>query len=938
MFIHHKHLIPFSFSLFILLPITTLSIPSTITTYQSKDHIFINFGLSKSTNTVVGSGNKWQSDNNFLITLPLNSTTNTTTSIGYQPPYNTARIFRAPTNYLVPLSSWGPKFVRLYLYPPLFQTTPPSYNSIDTTNSFLSLSINGIEILRNFNAYQFVCNASANTKTNAPTNSVVGLVREIYLEVKEGVGEKSINLTFIPSYPNGFGFISGVEIVSLPNEIYVNHSSINNVPYLSGNPDDYIGSFYEFPKFLAMENVIRLNVGGTTVVPSNDSGVYRTWYDDNNFVITFNKSTPSTTINVPTLNNINYNATSTPQYIAPFPVYSTMRELGPYYPNLKKNLSWSFEVDGGFDYLVRLHFCELDYSINQTGQIMFDIHINGQMAYNQFDVYTLAGGRDNPIYRDYVTLVDGYGSRVLLWVTLVPDDTIYHDVLLNGLEIFKISKNGSLAAPNPSPPMNLTPIYQTQKKTHSSHIIPIVGAILGTIILALILVFVCFMINYKRKKAKQKFTETMSKEDSSKINWISPLDDSSSNKMLATVGSSLPSDLCRRFSLAQIKIATCDFDEDLVIGVGGFGKVYKGVIDDGATSVAIKRQNTTSKQGAKEFQTEIEMLSRLRHVNLVALIGYCEDQGEMILVYEYMPHGTLRDHLMYKNLEKNDNLTPLSWKRRLMICIGSARGLHYLHAGAKQLIIHRDVKSTNILLDDNWTAKVSDFGLSKIGAISTDGSATHVSTAVKGSFGYLDPEYYTRQKLTEKSDVYSFGVLLFEVLCARPALNPNLPKEQVNLALWARNHYKNGTLHLIVDPKIRDQIAPECLRKVGEISETCVRDRGVERPSIGDVVWGLEFALQLQETAENNNNMFVENQGKLSNHPIFNHDLVEGVSCNDVSTNSGNNNFSESNIMDSEERRVLESKTTMSVSSSDYPIHDPKSISAFSEIIDPKAR
>ncbi|GMY38072.1 receptor-like protein kinase FERONIA [Fagus crenata] len=316
-----------------------------------------------------------------------------------------------------------------------------------------------------------------------------------------------------------------------------------------------------------------------------------------------------------------------------------------------------------------------------------------------------------------------------------------------------------------------------------------------------------------------------------------------SDRKRAKQSSGLPEDICRRFSLAEIKIATNDFDEHLVIGKGGFGKVYKGCIDDRTINVAIKRKSFGSTgQGSEQFRNEVPLLCQLSHPNLVPLIGYCMDEPEMILVYEFMVNGTLSDHLFGTNHD------PLPWKQRLQICVGVARGLHYLHAGVKHTIIHRDVKPSNILLDEKWEAKLTDFGLSKMGPPSLSNKALiRMESGVAGTLGYLDPEHLHSGELSDKSDVYSFGVLLLEVLSGRKVYDG---EEQMDLISWTVKCIREGTINQIIDPYLMGKIAPECFKIYMDIATSCVRKQGTQRPTIGEVEVALEHALELQESKD----------------------------------------------------------------------------------------
>ncbi|KAG5248417.1 leucine-rich repeat transmembrane protein [Salix suchowensis] len=344
----------------------------------------------------------------------------------------------------------------------------------------------------------------------------------------------------------------------------------------------------------------------------------------------------------------------------------------------------------------------------------------------------------------------------------------------------------------------------------------------------------------------------------------------------------------RWFSYEELKRCTYNFTESNEIGSGGYGKVYRGILSDGQV-VAIKRAQRGSMQGGLEFKTEIELLSRVHHKNLVGLVGFCFEQGEQMLVYEYMPNGTLRESLSGKFG------VYLDWKRRLRIALGSARGLAYLHELANPPIIHRDVKSTNILLDENLTAKVADFGLSKL---VSDSSKGHVSTQVKGTLGYLDPEYYMTQQLTEKSDVYSFGVVMLELITAKqPIEKGKYIVREVRMAM-DRNDEEQYGLKEMMDSGLRNTGG----NLVGfgrflELAMQCVEESATERPTMSEVVKAIEMILQNDGMNTNSTtsasssatDFGASRGGGPLRHP-YNHDVVAAKNKVDVVDNINNNN------------------------------------------------
>ncbi|KAH8951213.1 hypothetical protein BDL97_09G015300 [Sphagnum fallax] len=343
----------------------------------------------------------------------------------------------------------------------------------------------------------------------------------------------------------------------------------------------------------------------------------------------------------------------------------------------------------------------------------------------------------------------------------------------------------------------------------------IIGIVVGAVAVVLVLAALTIYVVMLRRRAKK--LEEMSKPFAS---WGEGGGDNGEAPKLKGA---------RRFYFAELKKATDNFSESNEIGAGGYGKVYKGVLPEGDL-VAVKRAQKESMQGAHEFKTEIEILSRVHHRNLVNLVGFCYEQGEQMLVYEFMVNGTLREWLLGKMKE------PLDWNRRLQIAVGSARGLTYLHENIDQPIIHRDVKSANILLDDKLTAKVADFGLSKL-APDADEKQQHVSTQVKGTLGYLDPQYYTTQQLSDKSDVYSYGVVLLEILSGhQPIERGKYIVREVRLAL---DRGGIQAVRPLLDPVLAD-IPLQNIEPVLDLALRCVEEKAVDRPSMNEVVKSLE--------------------------------------------------------------------------------------------------
>lgn len=706
--------------------------------------------------------------------------------------YRTARIYRNPSSFdFTNITENVTYVVRLHFFPFTL------HRQINLADSVFDVWTSNFSLLSNF---------TVRNRREFP------VITDFLLRTKSN----TLSIYFAPAGGTSVAFVSAIEVFLAPEDFIV-----NDAPRVTSGGSDgvYKGLFSQ-----GLHTVYRINVGGEAI---NDSPtVTLGWVPDDEYIVIGGSSVKNCSFYS---DRLRYGELKKQpeENVIPDIVYKTCKEVEPRNGD-SPNVTWRFNVSPNTAHLVRVHFC--DTQSVSPNVLNFSLYIYRNFKKN-INPYANGDLSDTavPFYHDFVVESDHTG---FLNISISPASdnvsTIQTFAYLNGLEIMEFMKESHLGLPL-TKPKNKKTLYI---------IIALVSAVSA---LCVLMVMVLLGLKWRKgRPAEIMISEAMlpSRGGQGGSHYSRVSDRTATASPIPNLNLNL------KISFAEILEATHNFDSKLLIGEGGFGKVYKGILKTGI-EVAVKRSDSKHGQGLPEFHTEIIVLSKIRHLHLVSLIGYCDEGAEMILVYEFMEKGTLRDHLYSSNSNKKKQsaLSELTWNQRLQICIGSAKGLHYLHTGSDWGIIHRDVKSTNILLDENYVAKVADFGLSRSGPPDPD----DFSMGIKGSFGYLDPDYFRSFQFTEKSDVYSFGVVLLEVLCARPAIVTSSQIQEVNLADWGLFWHKKGQLEKIIDPLLVDHINPSSLRIFGELVEKCLKANGSDRPTMLDVLWDLEYALQMQQ-------------------------------------------------------------------------------------------
>ncbi|CAE6075300.1 unnamed protein product [Arabidopsis arenosa] len=599
--------------------------------------------------------------------------------------YQTARVFTEVSSYKFSITR-GRHWVRLYF-------NPFDYQNFKMGSAKFAVSSQSHVLLSDFNV-------------KSPR-----VVKEYSLNVTTN----DLVLTFTPS-GGSFAFVNAIEVISIPDTL------ITGSPRFVGNPAQF-----QDMSMQGLETIHRVNMGGPLVAANNDT-LTRTWVPDSGFLL--EKNLAKTVSKFSTVNFVPGYAT---EDSAPRTVYGSCTEMNSAdNPNSIFNVTWEFDVEPGFQYYFRFHFCDIvSLSLNQ---LYFNLYVDSMVAATDIDLSTLVDNTLAGAYSmDFVTQTPKGSNKIRVSIGPSTVHTDYPNAIVNGLEIMKMNNSkGQLSTGSFVP--------GSSSSSKQSNLGMIVGSAIGSL-LAVVFLGSCFVLYKKRKRGQDGHSKTWMPFS---INGTSM----GSKYSNGTTLTSITTNANYRIPFAAVKDATNNFDESRNIGVGGFGKVYKGELNDG-TKVAVKRGNPKSQQGLAEFRTEIEMLSQFRHRHLVSLIGYCDENNEMILIYEYMENGT--------------------------------------------------------------------------------------------------------------------------VLCARPVIDPTLPREMVNLAEWAMKWQKKGQLDQIIDQSLRGNIRPDSLRKFAETGEKCLADYGVDRPSMGDVLWNLEYALQLQEAVvdgepeDNSTNMIGELPPQINN-------------------------------------------------------------------------
>ncbi|KAL5803173.1 hypothetical protein ACOSQ3_031618 [Xanthoceras sorbifolium] len=435
-------------------------------------------------------------------------------------------------------------------------------------------------------------------------------------------------------------------------------------------------------------------------------------------------------------------------------------------------------------YKVKLHFAEIMFTDNETyfslGKRIFDVSIQGKLVLKDFNIAEEAGGIGREFTKEFEdVLVSGSTLEVhLYWAgkgtTAIPHRGVYGP-LISAITVtpnFKVDTGGLSA-----------------------------GAIVGIVVCSCAAVILLLVVLWMKGCFGGK-----------------DLEDKELRALDLQTG---------YFTLRQIKAATNNFDPANKIGEGGFGPVYKGTLSDGAV-IAVKQLSSKSKQGNREFVNEIGMISALQHPNLVKLYGCCIEGNQLLLVYEYLENNSLARALFGKEEEKLN----LDWKTRKKVCIEIARGLAYLHEESRLKIVHRDIKATNVLLDKDLNAKISDFGLAKL----DEEENTHISTRIAGTIGYMAPEYAMRGYLTDKADVYSFGIVALEIVSGKSNTNYRPKEEFVYLLDWAYVLQEQGNLLELVDPSLGSKVSRDEALRMLNVALLCTNPSPTLRPAMSSVV------------------------------------------------------------------------------------------------------